>query len=382
MCGIIYANGKIPVRKSLWKRYEEQKTRGQSGYGYVYLDDGKFKENRAQTEKEIEGTLGEITSSEILFHHRFPTSTPNLPSQTHPILVEGGILKHKYYVVHNGVILEDEKLKERHNKLGIEYSTQIEKCTTIFDGDLQYTLEKEILWNDSEAFAVELALYLEGQVPDLDKVDGSIAFVCIEMNEKGERVKMHYGHNYKSPLILEDTKDIFFLKSEGSGTSVTTNVLFTYDYATGDMSQKTVDIGKGYNYAGYNYNPSTKGYNSSGGHYPSEQRKIGFDYEKYNRENDPLDGDDDPVFTDNDLDLEFMQIELDKLYEKLEIAEAEYQWTKDEIKKDDEVRRTKGGTSLKQFFKYDLKKQKKVIQKLKRDIEELEQKMWDKSYPN
>src|SRR3990167_2203449 len=105
MCGIVYiqnlASGN--VHKSVFKRYSKQKTRGSDGFGFVgfNLATGRLKHfGRSSTEKEIKEVLEETKANAVLFHHRYPTSTPNLPEANHPILVHNERLDFDYYVVH------------------------------------------------------------------------------------------------------------------------------------------------------------------------------------------------------------------------------------------------------------------------------------------
>lgn len=91
MCGIVYVrrhDGK-PAAKSVRKRYHNQKARGTEGFGYVAVQNGRVVSvARAQTEHEIMQKLEQETADEILFHHRMPTSGPNVEEMAHPILVE------------------------------------------------------------------------------------------------------------------------------------------------------------------------------------------------------------------------------------------------------------------------------------------------------
>lgn len=352
MCGIIYARSDTPVREKLWKCYTKQKDRGQDGYGLVAFgkDGGINAIARTQTEKEMEKTLGEIVSNEILFHHRYPTSTPNIPSQTHPILVENNVLKNKYYVVHNGVISNDTELKAKHEKLGIKYTTEIRVKTTIEDGaGCTYSLGEKTEWNDSEAFAVELALFLENKVPDLDGVSGSIAFVCVEINANGEHVKLHYGRNYRSPLLLDNKLDEFVLSSDGSGKQVDSDTLNTYDYQTGEITTKKVDIGKGYSYQTTYCGQKYLGFNTKSGKEDSDEVVVETEDGLYNK--------------------------YDELEAELEQLKSEYDWTKAEYAKNHD------GESMKGYFKADMKKQKKEIKKLERELEVLEWKIQDSYNP-
>ena len=87
MCGIIYAKnlaGKEPVNNLIKVLYQNQKDRGRDGFGFVGLDTAKITTYRATKEKGIMGFLNKNPYSEILFHHRNPTSTENTLKSTHP----------------------------------------------------------------------------------------------------------------------------------------------------------------------------------------------------------------------------------------------------------------------------------------------------------
>ena len=106
MCGIIYAKSKKgkPVKNIVWQKYLGQKHRGDEGFGFVAIKDGIATIYKAEKEKTIKDLIGRVDADEILFHHRYPTSTPNIVQATHPIEVHLRKAKYKYCVVHNGVI--------------------------------------------------------------------------------------------------------------------------------------------------------------------------------------------------------------------------------------------------------------------------------------
>lgn len=229
MCGIIYAekNGGS-VAKSVMKRYRQQSHRGRQGFAFLELVNGVVNSlERASEEKEILEKLKNSLSNKILFHHRLPTSTVNLPEVTHPIVVENEKLKHNYYVVHNGVLRNEEKLKGQHEKLGFTYNTVIKNTMTYeVGGEIYYGEEKET-FNDSESFAIDLALYLDGLSEKLES-EGSIAFICLQTDKDDNAIKLFFGRNGGNPLVVEDNGDLFCIKSEGSGHSIIPDMLYQY----------------------------------------------------------------------------------------------------------------------------------------------------------
>jgi len=268
MCGIIYTkrNNKSRANKTVIKRFQKQKSRGVQGFGYIPVYDGKIGGvKRFETLSEVTNALKQEKSDEILFHHRIPTSTPNFEDVNHPITVKHKIFKSNYYVIHNGIISNSDDLKKEHEELGIKYTTEMQKQELYRIGGKTKVTTEEDFYNDSESFSIDLALYLEGKQEHF-KSKGSIAFICFETDKRGSIKNIHYGHNSRNPLILEENKGMFVLKSVGNGQSVEEDVLVTIDYKTGKTTENNVDIG---NY----YKPTYNSWNS-GSEY---KRPAGFD---------------------------------------------------------------------------------------------------------
>lgn len=207
------------MKKTILKRYNAQRTRGSDGFGYVATRNGEvLRVSRAEREHEIEELLKKDKAPEIMFHHRWPTSTPNYTEMTHPIRVSHELLQYDYYVVHNGIIQNDAELKREHEKLGFKYTTELQKIFNIPSSG------RSILWplasfNDSEALAIELALMFDGY-QDHTEIDGSIAFVAYQVDKNTAQTKnIFFGRN-SNPLVMLHNKDMFILSSEGSGKDV------------------------------------------------------------------------------------------------------------------------------------------------------------------
>lgn len=245
MCGIILGRrkDKMPIGKSILKRYKKQRERGHEGFGFITIDDGKISGiHRFEKEIDSDRALQESTSSNILFHHRLPTSTPNYAEMTHPIVVKNKMLDHDYYVVHNGVLQNDLELKDKHEKLGFEYTTNLKEIfiTETISGRKEIVTER---FNDSESLAIEVALFLDGKQTMVDAV-GSIAFVCIEADKKGNVLNIHYGRNVGNPLMVEDNNDLFFIKSTGNELKIDEDEILTINYATGERTFRSVNVGR------------------------------------------------------------------------------------------------------------------------------------------
>lgn len=255
MCGIVVAMRKnTPCKRLVSKRYEEQKSRGSNGFGYIGIKDGYISSFvRTKGEKEILEKLEREKCPIIMFHHRLPTSTPNFEDANHPIPIISDKLKHNYYVIHNGVITNDQELFEEHQALGYNYSTYGETATISRIGKKEQEKKVEYFYNDSECFGVELALFLEGKKNVLTGVRGSIAFVCIETDKDGKVLFIHYGRNYGNPLKLETGNDYVVLRSEGAGEEIKVNTLFTVDLFGNKLAEKDLEIGRQYAYNSATY---------------------------------------------------------------------------------------------------------------------------------
>lgn len=232
------------MAKAVLKRFNKQRGRGVKGFGYAPINNGRLAEvERFETEADMEKSLKSRKEPFILFHHRQPTSTPNFKDMAHPIEVENKELgENKFIVVHNGVIRNEDELKKKHEKLGYQYTTHlIERVVVETRSGKQET--KTESFNDSEAFAIELARYLTGKS---DKIDclGTIAFIAFEVDKKDKLVRTHYGHNAGNPLKIEDNNALFFIKSEGEGETVPVDTIFTIDESNGQLSSKKEDIGR------------------------------------------------------------------------------------------------------------------------------------------
>lgn len=247
MCGLLYGRRRDnrSVVKSALRRYEKQKGRGTQGFGYIVVKNGKIQDiKRAKYEYYIKGFLDkEDGASEILFHHRQPTSTENLEEMTHPIVVKSHLLDHNYYVIHNGVLTNEDELKVKYEAMGFAYTTTIKK-RTITEIAGKVTEESETVgFNDSESFAIDLALFLDNKKTSIESV-GSIAFICYQTDKEDNIIKIHYGRNSGNPLVVEDNNDLFFIKSSGGGKEIDEDTLFSIDYKTNKVSEAKVSIGK------------------------------------------------------------------------------------------------------------------------------------------
>lgn len=246
MCGLVYVkrkDGKSAV-KSVKKRYRRQKYRGQDGFGYVAIKNDKIVSyQRAPTEHEIMLKLEKEDAPEILFHHRFPTSTPNMEEQAHPLHITHESFTHEYYVAHNGVIRNPFLRKLEHDKLGIKYATALRplwQTTT----DKLYIAKGELKFNDSEALAVDTALALEGKLPSID-TEGSAAVITLQVKD-GKVVDRIFYRNNLNPLKYEDNSVMTTLTSVGGGADIDTIHVMRFEGSTPKKHPASIWTPSGY----------------------------------------------------------------------------------------------------------------------------------------
>ena len=221
MCGIISVKNlrdSHPVNQLVKIYYQNQKGRGQQGFGFVGLSKERVDTYRATGEAGIMKYLTQYQYDEIIFHHRMPTSTQNTLKSAHPFITE--MAGKRYYFIHNGHIQNAEKLKQRHSKRGITYSS-IGK-----DG-----------FNDSEALAWDFCLWLNNQQAKVE-AEGSVAFVCLEVSKNTNRAeKLYFYRNGGGQLKMYKDKTILLLASEGNYPSVKADRLCFWDYQGGQIKR-------------------------------------------------------------------------------------------------------------------------------------------------
>lgn len=209
------------MNKRILKQYKRQAHRGRQGFGFYLPQSDKLTHSPA--EARIKSLLHSVQDSEVLFHHRNPTSTDNVRNACHPFSTKQYFGDRQFVMVHNGWLTNQRALQTAHKALGIEYvSVQL-------DGR----------FNDSEALLYDLGLVVSGQQTEVD-AEGAIAFVMIE-RFKGKAVKVHFGRN-TSPLNLKQTDNGLSLSSEGPGEAILPHTLYTFEYATGKLTTTPLQL--------------------------------------------------------------------------------------------------------------------------------------------
>ena len=221
MCGLIAAfNKKGNVNDWIVNQFEDQHSRGTRGFGSILIDKSGHKILRACETTKALLDLYLNPAEAIIFHHRIPTSTDNWMDQTHPIKVSNGSLKHDYLIIHNGVISNDDELKAKHEALGFVYNTEY------LNGF------KQSQYNDSEAFAIEIARFIEKQEDELD-IQGSFAFIAAAVSkdkkDEGKVNRVFFGRNNGNPLNLSSSNKKIRISSEGEGDEVSPFFLYSFN---------------------------------------------------------------------------------------------------------------------------------------------------------
>lgn len=218
MCGLIYGVSfkNKPVNAQVLTQYEKQKSRGRQGFGVF---DDRSHLIRKTGEEDMIKWLKKYRSTEILFHHRFPTSTENVKNACHPFSTQDHF-ETNYILIHNGHISNSWSLKLDHEKQDIKY----------------HSIQKEARkFNDSESLGWDFALLMEGKQKTLE-VYGAIAFICLAISKDGKK-KLYFGRN-TNPLFMHHSKKQVFLASvQGlAGAEVKSNTLYCFDYETKQLT--------------------------------------------------------------------------------------------------------------------------------------------------
>lgn len=201
MCGIVYRQSltNVDISYDILQMYKNQRHRGYEGFGFYVPRQNKLV--HSPDEQAIIKKLKSTNATEILFHHRLPTSTDNVQNACHPFKVT--IDKTDYYVVHNGYLFNQDELRKRHYKKGYQYSS----------------VQPDGRYNDSEALAYDLALYLSGKQRKLYS-EGAIAFIVYTKDA------VYFGRNTDSPLVYHINDKYITIRSEGKGNTAKPDTLY------------------------------------------------------------------------------------------------------------------------------------------------------------
>lgn len=218
MCGIISyisKNNKEKAGEKVIEQYQNQFGRGTQGFGIIEIFKNKFNVLRATEPIKAMLDLKFSEAPVIIFHHRTPTSSSNTIKQTHPIKVINDELDYDYYVIHNGILRNEEELKEKHEKLKYIYTTEDLKEMEedrVYSG-YSYLRHSNNVFNDTEAFAIELARFIDGETKEIE-INGSYAFIALQINKKTQQPsKIFWGKDDINPLNIKQTESGFLIAS-------------------------------------------------------------------------------------------------------------------------------------------------------------------------
>lgn len=231
MCGILSVYNKKggPANELMAKIYDSQKHRGRDGFGFAEINDNSVILKRFVLEDDFLNNLKESKSSEIIAHHRIPTSTTNNVKSNHPIYsIDCEIYAHNYYLQHNGHIMNSVELRREHEKCGIKYNSD--------EGD-EFT--------DSESLLHELALIIEGHnKADEFAAKGGMAFIMVQTDKDNNPTALYFGRN-GNPLKINNDENALILRSEAvAAEDVEINKLFKYDYNTKEITSEDVKFSR------------------------------------------------------------------------------------------------------------------------------------------
>lgn len=242
MCGIVasfhWKRAAGMSNEFVTEQFSDQVSRGEDGFGMTLF--GKTGRVRTLRNTHIAGAFVDLKlekSPGILFHHRYPTSTPNWVSQTHPMFVSNKELKSDWYFIHNGIISNPGTCRDLHLDAGYEYTTAYTEPSRV--GGTTTTK-----MNDSEALAVGVVRVLEGKADKVDAI-GSAAWVALEVSkETGVAVALHWGRNASNPLRIDHSPELGYvhLSSEGYGFDVEAGKAFSMDLKTHAVTERELVI--------------------------------------------------------------------------------------------------------------------------------------------
>lgn len=250
MCGIVGCFGGRPIADAL-TAYRKQQMRGYEGFGYLALKDGKLVDfMRSSHESQIVDALGiteNLQPDAILFHHRFPTSTINVPESAHPLPITKKGWKHRYWMLHNGVVHGNETVAQIESR-GYTFKSCVKEIKYYRAGKNVYETVVDSDVNDSEFLGVYVAELLEGERKDIP-LSGAIAALVLAEDKKTKRCTVYVMRNTLNPLVMERSKGekvhSVRISSEGTGAVVPHGVIHRLNLKTLALEEHmTVAIGQ------------------------------------------------------------------------------------------------------------------------------------------
>lgn len=200
MCGIIccVVQDSTAVRENVLKIFKNQEGRGKEGFGMAIKRGESIYRHRAKTLKKIRRSkLWNVRVGDILmFHHRLPTSTPNLPRCNHPIMNENQSIA----LIHNGHIHNYNHYDFRTHRFETAIYYVKEKKTDITDSEkLVHVFEDYLLKDDIET---ALTYLVEGNW---------YSSICLLVRGEG---RLFFGSSSQDLAYFEDGSGNRYIASE------------------------------------------------------------------------------------------------------------------------------------------------------------------------
>lgn len=145
------------IRKTLWSIFKNQKERGVQGAGLSIYRTSQNTIERLRFKKPGSVINHAILKSVrpgdfLLFHHRLPTSTPNIKICNHPISNE----KNTIHLIHNGWISGADRHFKRQKQNGHQFDTEILQLSTARLSHRYFGSGEVTNFTDSEVIVHEL----------------------------------------------------------------------------------------------------------------------------------------------------------------------------------------------------------------------------------
>ena len=103
-------------------------------------------------------------------------------------------------------------------------------------------MEERHEFNDSEALAHEVALFLEGKQKRIG-AQGDITFICLETDRDNNALRLHFARNNGSPLEMKRDSQLLVIASEDIlHQDIPAYSLYTYDYRTQRVTQRKIEL--------------------------------------------------------------------------------------------------------------------------------------------
>lgn len=250
MCGIVASFKSVDPIGDTLAQYDKQKSRGYEGFGFIALRDARIvkfarRTHEAGIRKEFDA-VRHLEPDTILFHHRFPTSTANVPEAAHPLPIDKKGWKHRYYFIHNGVMSggSEYEIKEE----GYTFRSRVQEIKYYRAGGNLYERVESSDVNDSELLGYYVASMLEGERKDIP-MTGAVAAFMLRENKKTKVCTLFAMRNLQNPLVVKRDKKAhsIMIASEVVGGELDAHAIHVLDWKTLTFSvERKVSIGTNY----------------------------------------------------------------------------------------------------------------------------------------